>query len=233
MSGSLATLSRNSDAAAASRRKSVSSFTVRASVSTTSISRSRAPRRKSARRDARRDTCRKIAPEQPFDARPQHFDGDLAFALGVGGVGDMHLRDRGGGDRLAKGDENFVDLLAERLFDDGDRRGVVERRHSVLQSGERVGDFRADDVRARREKLAELHIGRADLGDGANQRRRRVADVPCARAAWRRAASGAAAGGSQAPDRYPRRRLRAPEYIRRAPIAEDARDRKARGTAVV
>ena len=40
---------------------------------------------------------------RPFDAGPQHLHRDLALALLVAGVGDMHLRHRGRGDRLAEG----------------------------------------------------------------------------------------------------------------------------------
>ena len=37
-----------------------------------------------------------VAREGLLDARPQHLDRDVAA---VGGDGEMHLRDRGGGDR--------------------------------------------------------------------------------------------------------------------------------------
>ncbi len=118
-----------------------------------------------------------IARELPLDAGPQHLHRDLAFALVVAGVGDMHLRHRGRRDRLAEGRKHLVDAFAERLFDDLDRRLATERLHAVLQGGQRIGDFAADDIGPRRQELPELHIGRADLREGAHQRLRAAADI--------------------------------------------------------
>ena len=178
-SWSLATLSRNSEAAAASSRKSVSSFTVRASVSTTSMARSRRPseEKRSAIRAITYISARSRA-KSVFDAGPQHLHRDLALALVVTGVGDMHLRHRGRRHRLAEGQKHLVDLLAQRLLDDLDRRLAPERLHAVLQGGQRIGDFAADDIGPRRQELPELHIGRADLREGAHQRFRAAAEIP-------------------------------------------------------
>ena len=102
--GSSARFSANSEAAAASRRKSISMRTERASVSTTSTRRSR----RSLRREplgasrAAKNMSDEVAREAPLDARPQDLDRDLALAVAVAHAGAMHLRDRGRGHRLRR-----------------------------------------------------------------------------------------------------------------------------------
>ena len=54
--------------------------------------------------------------------------------------------------------------LAERGRDRGFGLGLRERRHPVLQAFEIARERDADDVRPRREELAELHISRAEPG---------------------------------------------------------------------
>ena len=111
-----------------------------------------------------------IERELSFDARPQHFHRNLAHALLILRLGDMHLRDGRGGDRLAERHKQLVDASAQRLLDDRDGLVAAERLHPILQRGQRIGDLAADDVGARRQKLPELHIGGADLRQRAHQR---------------------------------------------------------------
>ena len=129
------------------------------------------PLRRNALDEARNDVhVGKIARELPLDAGAQHLDCDAPLPLGRGDMSQMHLGDRRSGHRLAEGDEQLFDRPAERPLDDGDGRSAPERRHAVLQSGERVGDLAADDVRPRRQKLPELHVRGADLREGGRQR---------------------------------------------------------------
>ena len=102
-SGSSLVFSAISESAAASRRKSISTITERRSVSTTSMSRSRrASARQILRRARGEGESVEVGVKAPFDAGPQHFDGDARGPSAVSTVGAMHLRDRGGGDRRAE-----------------------------------------------------------------------------------------------------------------------------------
>jgi hypothetical protein len=91
-----------------------------------------------------------------------HLEHDLAPVLEAGAV---HLRHRGGGERLtvhaqrARGDQ--AELLGEHGFDLAER----QRLAAVLQPGERLGVGRRHDVRARGEQLAQLDERRAEALD--------------------------------------------------------------------
>ena len=74
----------------------------------------------------------------------------------------MHLRDRRGRDRGAERREGLAQRLAERGRDRGFGLGLRERRHAVLQRLEIARERRSDDIGARREELAELHVGRPE-----------------------------------------------------------------------
>jgi hypothetical protein len=83
--------------------------------------------------------------------------------------GAMHLRDRGGGDRRAEALEQLRHRLAESLGDGGLRLRLRKRRHPILQGFEIAGDFLADDVRPRRQELAELDVGRTEPGKSGGE----------------------------------------------------------------
>jgi hypothetical protein len=112
-----------------------------------------------------------VARELALDPRSQDFHRDLARLAVVESGGHVHLRHRSRGDGLAETDEDFVDRPAQRFLDDRHGLLLAEGRHAVLKRGQRVGDLAADDIRSRRQKLAELHIGGADLRERAHQRR--------------------------------------------------------------
>ena len=78
--------------------------------------------------------------------------------------GEVHLRDRGAGDRLASKLAKIASIgPAERALDRA-RRATVgrERRHAVLQLGELVGDVGRQQVAPGRQHLAELDEDRAE-----------------------------------------------------------------------
>ncbi len=154
------------------------------------------------------------------------LDGDLLAARRRIDLGRMHLGDRGGGNRLAEACIELVDRAAERALDARLGRRRREERHAVLQLREVVGKFDADDIRARRQELADLDVGGAEPLDGLRQP---VAALLRLRAVAREQADkrlgeadGRAAGLRTA---APRRRLRAPESSRRADEPEICRAR--------
>ena len=143
-----------------------------ASVSTISISRSRRASAESCSACARGEgEGVEIGLEAALDARPQHLHGDRpARAAGVSELGAMHLRDRGGGDRRAeRGEERRAAACRRRAAIARLGLGLRERRHLVLQALEVARERDADHVRARRQELAELHIGRTEPGQRGGQ----------------------------------------------------------------
>ena len=76
----------------------------------------------------------------------------------------MHLADRGGGDRgRVELGEELLDREAEVFADHALDVLVREGTHVVLERLELDQDVRRDDVGPRREQLAELDEGRAEL----------------------------------------------------------------------
>ena len=135
-----------------------------------------------------------IAAETPLDAGPQHLDGDFARAVCVAHQPLCTCAIEAaaiGSPRFAK---IAVERPAERCLDR--RHGDVarKRRHAVLQQLEMAHDLRADDIRPRRQKLAELHIGGAERGDRGGQ----IGEARAARRALRRASPALAAAGRPA-----------------------------------
>ncbi len=131
-----------------------------------------------------------IGPEAALDAGPQHFDRDRAPALRRFDLGTMHLGDRGGGVRRPEAREQFIERLAERARNRRLGIGLRERRHLVLQAFEVARERRPDHVGPRRQELAELDIGRPELGErGGEAHGRALAGRPFdqARAGERRA----------------------------------------------
>ncbi len=104
-----------SDSAAASSRKSISSATERRIVAAAfdqpQALRFGEKRFGRARREGERVL---IDLETPFDARPQHLDGDLLRALIGLHLGTMHLRNRCGGDSRAKRDRRPPSTAGQR-----------------------------------------------------------------------------------------------------------------------
>ena len=138
-----------------------------ASVSTTSISRSRRASGEKLLGLARGKEERvEIGLEAALDAGPQHLHRHrLARAVGLD-LGAMHLRDRGGGDRRARSwRRRRCSGLPKRGDDRALRLGLRERRHLVLQALEIARDRHADHVRPRRQELAELDVGRPEPGE--------------------------------------------------------------------
>ena len=113
-----------------------------------------------------------VAPEAAADVGPQDLDGDgAALAVGTGDLGAMDLGDGGGGDRRRERCEQFIDRLAERGRDHGAGLGIRKRRDLVAEPAEDAGGLAADDVGARREKLAELDVGGTEPVEGNRQPR--------------------------------------------------------------
>ncbi len=110
-----------------------------------------------------------VALHQPLDAGASHLDRHVALAERVADAAAVHLRDGGGGDGLAERHEEVVEPAAEGLLDLPHRLLARERVHAVLQPLQRLDDVGPDDVGPRRQELAELHVGWAQLRDCGRQ----------------------------------------------------------------
>ena len=104
---------------------------------------------------------REVGLDLPRRVGPLHLDRD---ALAVRQRRPVHLPDRGGGDggRLELREE-LLDRKPEVLADHPLDVLVRERPHVVLQGLQLEHDVGRDDVGPRREQLAELDEGRAEL----------------------------------------------------------------------
>jgi hypothetical protein len=100
----------------------------------------------------------------------------------------VNLRDRGGCHRLADAEKDTVDGAAEGGLDLRDREVARKGRRPVLQPFQLLDDGGPDDVRTRRQELAEFDVGRPSLLI-APGRASRLEPV------WRRAISFAKATG--------------------------------------
>ena len=170
ISGSSFEFSANSEAAAASSRKSISIRTDRARVLDDLDDSETTHLRGNPLRQPRSEKhVRKIAGEPTLHPGAQHFDRHGSCALVRPHRGSVDLRDRGGGDRFAERFKQRFDAGSKGALDDADRGRAPHRRHPILQALKFERDFRADDVRSRREKLAELDVGRAEPVDGAGE----------------------------------------------------------------
>ena len=168
-SGSSLVFSAISESAAASSRRSISIVTERASVSTTSISRSRRASAEnfSAVRAAKKK-CVEIDLEAPLDAGPQHLDGDRSPLRGHASARctcAIEAAATGGPNEENSSRHRLADLHLDHAL----RLRLRERRHLVLQVFEIARERSADDVRTRREELAELDVGRAERGQRGRQ----------------------------------------------------------------
>ena len=102
-------------------------------------------------------------------ARPLHLHGDL---LAVRKRRAVHLADRRRRDGLAfEVEEEPLDRVAEVLDDHALGLLERERAHVVLEAAQLGDDVGRHDVRPRREQLAELHEGRAELVEQLAQMR--------------------------------------------------------------
>lgn len=119
------------------------------------------------------ENAAKIRRAELLDAttRPHHLDGEHPLgAVGIKDVGLVDLGDRGRRHGFAEGDEQLPHRLAERRLDDAHRLALGEGRHPVLELLEVEGGIHADDVGARREELAELHVGGPEPRQGPLER---------------------------------------------------------------
>jgi hypothetical protein len=108
-----------------------------------------------------------VAVERRFDAGPQHLDRDLP-SLRV--HGEVHLRDRGGGDRLlVEAVEQLFQWPAELVLDS--RSNVVERegRQAILQLRQVGCDLLAEQVGPARQSLTQLDERRAGVLERAGE----------------------------------------------------------------
>ena len=87
-------------------------------------------------------------------------------------VGLMDLRDRSGSDGRSEFDEMIFELAAERPLHRFARLGHRERVGLVLQMTQVGGQFGADDVGARCEKLTELDVAGPEFRQGRCDARR-------------------------------------------------------------
>ncbi len=191
--------------------------TERASVSTTCTGRSRlaSGNQLSASRAAKNMSARSLRSRRSTPGRST-LTATIALApVGVDHLGPMHLRDRGGGDRLAELDEQARQRRLERGLDALHRDLARQRRDAVLQPLQLARDLVADDVGPGGEELAELHIGRTQPLHGARQpvAARPLAPDQLERAEQRAGRSGGSSCGVDAgrtrprgPSRNPRRR---------------------------
>ena len=93
--------------------------------------------------------------------RPLHLDDDL---IAVRQHRAVHLADRRRRDRrLAELEERLLERQSQLLLDHLAHLRERERRHVVLEAAELGDDVRGDDIRPRREQLAELDERRTEL----------------------------------------------------------------------
>ena len=126
-----------------------------------------------------------ITGHQPLDTRAQDLDRDL-FACA--GHGEVDLGDRSGCDRtVIELAEQLIEGLAECVFDRLAGERAVERRQVVLQLRQVGRHLLAEQIRARGQALAELD----EAGSKVLQRERETLSWPAggvlARAAARKA----------------------------------------------
>ena len=81
----------------------------------------------------------------------------------------MHLRNGGGGHRLAKLYENRIEFRVKRRLDRRHRHIARERRHAILQQFQLLDDRWSDDILTGGQKLAELYIRRPELCHGIGE----------------------------------------------------------------
>ena len=110
-----------------------------------------------------------ISGEALAHAGTGHLHGHLAPPLRCVHLGRMHLRNRCGGDRLVEAQVEIFNRAPKRLADRGSGGFCREECHPVLKAGQILGEIRADDIRSGCEKLADLHIGRAQPRDRIGQ----------------------------------------------------------------
>ena len=168
-SASSRVFSASSESAAASRRRSISIATERASVSTTSRARRRlaSGTKRSNSRAAKRIACssRANCSRTPgritltATSRPPAASARRAWctcAIEAAAIGSLKLANR-----RSSGRPSAISTILTAS-------GARERRHAVLEPLEVARDGDADDVGPRRQELAELDVGRAE----PRQRRR-------------------------------------------------------------
>ena len=137
---------------------------------TTSISRSRraSAESRSAVRATKVKASRSALKRRSMPGRST-FTATARRASPASELGAVDLRDRGRRDRRTEGGEEVAHRLAERELDRALGLGLRERRHLVLQALEVARERDADHVRARRQELAELHIGGTEPGQRGGQ----------------------------------------------------------------
>ena len=108
-----------------------------------------------------------IACKSSADPRAEHFHGHFApFAVD----GEMHLGNRRRSDRRfvetgVTGLQRCTEVGFDHRFGSGERKG----RQAVLQAGQIGRGLLAQDIGARRQRLAELDEGGAQGGEGERQ----------------------------------------------------------------
>ena len=127
-----------------------------------------------------------IAAKAPLDAGAQDLDRDLAAPVLVDDDRLVHLGDGGGGNRGTELGEMVLEPSAERLLDGAAGLGHGERRQIVLQLRKIPGELGPDHVGARRQKLAELDVARAQAASARRRRASRAARCARKGAATRR-----------------------------------------------
>ena len=160
------------------------SQTERRSVATVSIRRSRrASADIASARPRGEGEGVEVDAEALLDAGTQHLDGDRLAAVRRVDLGAMHLRDRGGGDRGPNAANASFSGLPSAAVTTASASRARERRHLVLQAFEIAGERDADHVGPRRQELAELHVGRAELGQRGGEPAPRASRWSAARSA--------------------------------------------------
>ena len=160
-------------------------------------------------RRAAKNMSREIAGETPRDAGPQHLDRDVALAVGVLDAGAMHLRDRGGGDRLAEIDTKIIGQRPrESRLDHADGDVAREWLHAVLQGLKLARHLLSDHVWTSRQGLAKLDVGGAEP---RHRRRKPVQTAVLGGRQPRQIKAEARRGRTDRSDQRRKKRPRAPE----------------------
>ena len=197
-SGSSLVFSAISESAAASRRKSISTMTERAQR-VDDLDEPQPPRLGGEVLGVARDEGEgaQVGAEAALDAGPQHLDRDRrAIRSPSRPPRDAPARSRRRRPAAPKMREHRVDRPAERGRDHRFRLALRKRRHLVLQPFEIAGERRADDIRPRRQELAELDVARPEPGQRRRQPRFRAAAGRRARSGARARSSGRAGAGT-------------------------------------
>ena len=120
-----------------------------------------------------------ITAEAALNTGAQNFHRDFTLAPVIAHGCAMNLGDRGGCNRRAKLDEEFVEFPAEGGFHRCNCHGLLKGRHAVLQFFKLSRGVGANNIGPGREELAKLDVGGAEPHHGAGKAGLTTQIFPC------------------------------------------------------